>query len=396
MRWLAGPSSGQPIAGAKIVENDDKGGFLFEAAIPWSSFAEARTMRVGLRAAFRYHNAGGAGVIGTGGGSVDHPNDLAALPGPAEQAVVEGLLGPKNLAGTAPHIDVFADVSGDERKERISVFGKFFTICGPGYRGGKQFFWREVQGELSSFETRELTGRGKDDMIVRRRVNNSGVIHEMLEVWTVATAGDEPVTIFTQEISISDKQHRVANAVRISGKEIEVSVEPAQGWDASSFKEPTNGDEGILLPWATVKARTFHLEKGRFVKASEVAQPGSGAPAMAAASHCSRPCSRRRRGACGSVRRNSRSARARPTNLREQHFGRDALGALTLALAQLRHHLERHRHRDRDAAEGTGFRMRRVRRAAVRHVHSRKSDSARCERDRCAFPQVFTSSCIRG
>ena len=283
VRWLAGPSKGQDVPGAKIVENDQKGGFLFEAAIPWTSFVEARVMRVGLRAAFRYHDRSGAGVIGTGGGSVEHPNDLAALPSAAEQAVVDGLLAPKNLAGTAPRIDVFSDVSGDERKERISVFGKFFTICGPGYRGGKQFFWREVQGELSSFETRDLTGRGKDDMIVRRRVNGSGVVHELIEVWTVPSAGDEPATIFTQEISISDKQHRVANAVRISGPQIEVSVEPAQGWDASSFREPTNGEEGILLPWGAVKSRTFRLEKGRFVKASEVAQAGTAAPAVAAA-----------------------------------------------------------------------------------------------------------------
>lgn len=283
VRWLAGPSKGQEISGARLVESDVKGGVVFESAIPWSSFPEARTMRVGLRAAFRYHDGDGSsirGVLGTGQGSVEHAGDLAALPTTAEQAVVDGLLGPKNLTGTAPKIDVFADLAGDERKERISVFGKFFTICGPGYRNGKQFFWREVAGELSSFETRELTGRGKDDMIVRRRVTNGGVVHEMLEVWTVASAGDEPVTVFTQEISIAEPstKKRIANAVHVSAKEIEVSVEPAVGWDAGTFREPTAGDEGgILLPWGTVKSRVFRLEKGKFAKAGEVAQAGSSA-----------------------------------------------------------------------------------------------------------------------
>ena len=279
VRWLTGPSKGQEVAGAKIVESDVKGGFVFEAALPWSTFAEARTTRVGLRAAFRYHDGDTTsihGVLGTGPGTVEHPGDLPALPTAAEQAVVDGLLGPRNLAGTAPRIDVFADVSGDERKERISVFGKFFTICGPGYRGGRQFFWREVNGELASFETRELTGRGKEDMIVRRRVTNAGIVHELLEVWSVPS-GDEPVTVFTQEIAISDPagRRRVANAVRVSAREIAVSVEPAQGWDAGSFHEPTAGEEGILLPWGIVKSRTFRLEKGRFAKIAEVAQAGS-------------------------------------------------------------------------------------------------------------------------
>ena len=280
VRWLAGPSKGQEISGAKIVESDVKGGLVFEAAIPWSSFAEARTMRVGLRAAFRYHDGDGSsirGVLGTGQGSVEHAGDLAALPTTAEQAVVDGLLGPKNLSGTAPKIDVFADLTGDDRKERISVFGKFFTICGPGYRNGKQFFWREVAGELSSFETRELTGRGKDDMIVRRRVTKGAVVHETLEVWTVAASGDEPVTVFAQEIAISEasSKKRIANAVHISAKEIVVSVEPAVGWDAATFREPTAGEEGgILLPWGTVKSRVFRLEKGKFAKAAEVAQAG--------------------------------------------------------------------------------------------------------------------------
>jgi hypothetical protein len=289
VKWLAGPSRGQEIAGAKLVEMDVKGGVAFEAAIPWSTFPEARTMRVGLRAALRYHDGDGSsvrGVLGTGQGSVERPGDLPALPTAAEQSVVDGLLAQKNLVGTPPKIDVFADVTGDERKERISVFGKFFTICGPGYRGGRQFFWREVAGELSSFETRDLTSRGKDDMIVRRRVTTGGIVHELIEVWTVASAGDEPTTIFTAEIAVTDGpgKRRIANAVRVSPSGIEVSVEPAQGWDASSFREASaasSNDEAILLPWGAVRSRTFKLEKGKFVKSAEVAQAGS---AVAAAS----------------------------------------------------------------------------------------------------------------
>jgi hypothetical protein len=121
-------------------------------------------------------------------------------------------------------------------------------------------------------------------MIVRRRITNAGVMHEMIEVWAIAT-GDEPQTIFTQEIAVVDGpgKRRITNAVRVSANGIEVSVEPAIGWDAASFREPTAGpaEEGILVPWGTVKSRTFKLEKGKFAKASEVAQAATAPSATA-------------------------------------------------------------------------------------------------------------------
>jgi hypothetical protein len=287
VKWKSGPHKGQDVAGAKIVESDTSGGYTFEAAIPWSSFPEARLLRVGLRGALRYHDAdaGGVhGVLATGAGEADKPSELAPLPTAPEQSIVEGLLAQQNLDHTAPRIDVFADVTGDEQKERISVFGKFFTICGPRYRGGHQFFWRAVAGELAAVETREVTGRGKDDLVVRRRVTNGTAVHEMLEVWTLA-ASDEPTTVFAHEIAITDGKKKLSNAVRVSAKEIEVSVEPASGWDAATFKEPRPSDaEALLFPWGTVKSRTFRFEKGKFAMASEVAQAGSAASGAASAS----------------------------------------------------------------------------------------------------------------
>lgn len=281
VKWTAGPNAGQKVAGSKIVENDDKGGVTLEATLPWASFAEAQTVRVGMRAAFRWHDGDGtaiAGVLGTSQGSVEHPAELAALPIAAEQAVVDGLLEQKGLAGTKPKIDMYADIAGDDRKERISVFGHFFTICGPGYRKGRQFFWRELAGEIVSLETKELTAHGKEELIIRRRVPNGSSTHEFLEVWSIPTNGEEPVTIFAHEIAIasSDGKKRVSNAARIASKEIEVSTEPAVGWDAGSFTETTAGDvEPLLLPWGTIKSKTFKLEGSKFAKASEVAQAGT-------------------------------------------------------------------------------------------------------------------------
>jgi hypothetical protein len=284
VKWTAGPSAGQNVAGAKLVENDVKGGVTFEATLPWSSFPDA--IRVGMRAAFRYHDSDAAAVLGTGGGTVDHPQDLPALPIAAEQAVVDGLLEQKGLAGTKPKIDVYADVAGDDRKERISVFGRFFTICGPGYRKGHQFFWRELAGDIVALETKDVTGSGKEALLVRRRIPQGTSTHEVVEVWSIPGGSEEPTTIFAQQIGITsaDGKNRVSNAARFGAKEIEVMTEPAVGWDAGSFRETIAGDiEPILLPWGPVRSRTFKLEGGKFVKASEVAQAAAAAPARAAA-----------------------------------------------------------------------------------------------------------------
>lgn len=276
VKWLSGPDKGSNVPGAKIVEADVKGGFTLEAAIPWNAFPEAKTMRVGLRAAFRYHDAKG-GVIGTGQGGVDKPTDLPPLPTAAEQAVVDGLLAKRHIESDKPKIDVFVDLVGDERKERISVFGKFFTICGPGYRGGRQFFWRESAADIVSVEPREITGRGKDDLVVRKRQKLGNTWHEIVEVWS-NDHGDEPQTIFAHQVGIATEggKQRITNSVRISPKLIEVSTEPAVNWKPETFHETVAGDiEGILLPWGPIKSRTYKLQGNKFVRGEEVAQAGA-------------------------------------------------------------------------------------------------------------------------
>lgn len=289
VKWISGPNAGQKVTGAKLVENDVKGGVTFEATVPWNSFPEAALTRVGMRATFRYHDDGG-GVLGTGPGGVDKPNDLLALPIPAEAAVVEGLLEQKGLAGTKPHIDVYADIAGDERKERISVFGRFFTICGPGYRGGRQFFWREVVGDIVSLNTStNLLDRKKEELVVRRRVTAGDAVHEVLEIWSIPDKSEEPQTLLAQEVLITspDGKKKISNAMHLGNKSMELSVEPAVGWDATTFTGQVagNGIEPILLPWGSVKSRTFEIKNGKVAIAKEEAQAPSNAPATKAATN---------------------------------------------------------------------------------------------------------------
>ncbi|MDB4994430.1 MAG: hypothetical protein JWM74_1862, partial [Myxococcaceae bacterium] len=179
-----------------------------------------------------------------------------------------------------------ADVAGDAMKERISVFDRFFTICGPTYRGGKQFFYKDLGGEAVQVEARDLTGRGKDDIVLRRRVTlPGGSVREWFEVWIIA-AGDEPTPVFAQEIAVTHGANKLVNTVHVAHKEIEVAVQPASGWNAASYNEATATDvESILVPWGAVKSRTFKWDAAaaKFVKSKEVAQAPTG-PAPAAAS----------------------------------------------------------------------------------------------------------------
>ncbi len=290
VRHLSGPERGREVAGARIVEAPQSRGYSFEAQIPWSTFPEAHTLRVGLRGALRYHDGDGAserGVLATSAGDAQSPSLLSPLPTAPEQAVVEGLLQPRGAAAEVPRIDVFADVAGDAMKERVSVFQRYITICGPGYRSGKQFFYRELSGEVLRVEARDLgrpsgpqRGQEKEALLLRRRVSGGGRSRESLEVWMIG-ANDEPQTIFAHEIAVTNGPRGVANAVRVGRGEIEVSVEPASGgWDASSYHEATSSDmEPVLLPWGTVKSRLYRLEGTRFERASEVIQAGDRATA---------------------------------------------------------------------------------------------------------------------
>jgi hypothetical protein len=288
VRFTAGARKGQDVPGAKIVEAPAAGGYTFEAIVPLAALPELRTVRVGLRGVARYYDGGerDGTILATGSGDASSPTTLPSIPSDAERAIIAGLLEPRGLAATAPKIDLYADVAGDPMKERISVFDRFLTICGPTYRGGKQFFYKDLGGEALQVEARDLTGRGKDDIVLRRRVTlPSGSVREWFEVWIIA-AGDEPTPAFSQEIAVTRGSNKLVNTVHVAQKEIEVLVQPAVGWDGASYKEPVATDVApILLPWGAVKSRTFKWDgaAGRFVKSKEVAQaPGALPPPGAA------------------------------------------------------------------------------------------------------------------
>jgi hypothetical protein len=277
-----GETSGQvrfagrgPVPGAKLVEAPATGGYTFEAVVPWSAFPEARTIRVGLRAVARYvKKSGGLRILATGPGDARHPEALPPFPLEAEQSLDDGLLNDRGLKGHAPSFDVLADVAGDAMKERIQVWGNVLTVCGPAYRGGKDYFFRDLGAPVVKLEARALTGRGKDDLVVVKRVAEGELKRDWFEVMSFL-GKDDPDRTFAQEIAVVLGDQHVDDAIHAAAGSIEVSVLPAHGWDASSYHQPLAGDAlPVLLPWGTVRSETFRFDGARFAKVHEVTQAG--------------------------------------------------------------------------------------------------------------------------
>ena len=101
--------------------------------------------------------------------------------------MIEQLLQPKGLTKRAPDVELVADLTGDGVRERVAVWDNYLTICGTSYLGGTGFFFRDLQGQLVKLEARDVTGRGKADVIVRRKQSVGDAEREYLEV----LSGDE-------------------------------------------------------------------------------------------------------------------------------------------------------------------------------------------------------------
>ncbi|MBV9945802.1 MAG: hypothetical protein JOZ69_03035 [Myxococcales bacterium] len=274
------------VPGAKIVEAPTDLGYSFEAQIPLGAIPEMKSTRVGIHGRAAYVD--GDAVIATGPGDAQHPAAMAWVPSEPELSLVEQLLAPKGLTRIAPAADIVADLTGDGARERIAVFEHYLTICGSSYLGGTGFFYRDLVGELVKLEVRDVTGRGRGDVVVRRRQSSGDGTREYLEVLSAPSNTEEPRLTFAHEVGIRQSDRHLENAVRLAHGEIDVTVEPATGWDAGSYAEPIATDvEPVLLPWGNVKSQTFRFDGTHFAKAHVVTQeptaPPPGSPGAAAA-----------------------------------------------------------------------------------------------------------------
>jgi hypothetical protein len=291
--------AGRAVQGAKLVEAPAAGGFVFEAQIPWSAFPEAKTVRVGLRGALRYTDADASGrvtaVVATsraaGGRS------LPPLPLESEQALEATLVQGKGLSAK-PAKELVGNVAGDAMLERVALYDGHLTIVGPRYRGGKQFYFSDLGVRNASmvprFELHDFDGDGRDEIVLQKRVGTSEQYREILQIFKVGT-DDAPFVAFTHETGIKTTDEQITNVVKIKkqGKRtvIKISQGQVEGVDPATYDELKPGEyESALLPWDSVKSRTFGWDKDAIRKLDEEswepklgppgagAKPGPGAP----------------------------------------------------------------------------------------------------------------------
>jgi hypothetical protein len=266
------------VSGAELVEAPAKSGYTFEAKIPWSALPQAASVRVGLRAVLRYTDSDSPGsvksVLATGTGSSG-----AAMPRlrfENEQGLSADLIQRNNLSET-PAREAYGDLDGDKMLERVAIYGGYLTILGPRYRGGKQFYFGELgvadANMVTRLELRDFDGDKKDEILIQKRVGAPEKYREIVQVLKIGT-DDVPWAAFSHEVAIVTEKGKIENEVSITTKgklpAIVVAQDKAEGFEAGSYAEPLSGDmPSALLPWESVKSRTFQWDGKAFSKVDE-------------------------------------------------------------------------------------------------------------------------------
>lgn len=289
---------GKPITGAKVVEAPKAGGWSLEASLPWSTFAMASSVRVGLRAGVFVHDADGAAVdlIAGNTGSTAYAS-LPQLSTESEQSLADGLIKQKGLKG-APRYNLLGDVAGDSMKERVLVYERYLIVLGSNFRKGSEYYYNDMgvdanAGMVPFCELKDVTGDGQQEIVIRKRFGTSTRYREAIQVLSFGKS-DVPNPLFTHEVAVVTPDGAVENMVSMlsDGAKTAFKIEAgaARKFDAGSYKELTeSGYDPVLLPWGTIKSRTFKYDGSKFTKSAEEKQEATAAPAAASASTQSTP-----------------------------------------------------------------------------------------------------------
>ncbi len=285
--------AGKAIAGAKVVEAPKSGGWSLEATIPWSTFALASSVRIGLRAGMFVHDADGAAVDAiVGNATGTGHSSLPQLATESEQALADGLIKEKSLKG-APKYNLLGDVAGDSMKERVLVYERYLVVLGSHFRKGTEYYFTDMgidsnASMVPSCELKDITGDGQQEIVIRKRFGSATKYREAFQVLSFGKA-DVPNSIFMHEVAILTPDGNIENNVSMvaDGAKTAIKIEPgtAKNFHAGNFKEPAEANyDGALLPWGTIKSRTFKYDGTKVTKTSEEKQEATAAPASAATS----------------------------------------------------------------------------------------------------------------
>jgi hypothetical protein len=280
---------GKTISGAKVIEAPRAGGYTLEASVPWSAFPSAQTTRVGLRGAIFARDADTGTAVEAAVGTAPSAayEGLPPVSIESEQALAEGLLKQKGVRG-APKHNLIADVAGDALKERVLVYDRYLVVLGPTFRKGSEYYWNDLgvdvaAGMLPSFETRDVTGDGQAEIILRKRVGTPAKSREVLQVLQFE-ASDVPRVLFQHETGIVTDKGTVENEVRFDadGAKVAITILPgkAKNLTEGNYDEPRETSyDPLLLPWGAIASQTYKWNGKAFTKSAEEKQAAAPAPA---------------------------------------------------------------------------------------------------------------------
>ncbi|HEU4535603.1 MAG TPA: hypothetical protein VFS00_15855, partial [Polyangiaceae bacterium] len=292
---------GAEVAGSRLVEAPRRGGYTFEAKLPWRSLAPAARVRCGLRALVRYHDGdGGRAKLAAASGPEGAPADWPRLETESERAF-EGAFAREKKLRSPPQIDLVADVAGDALAERVLLWGRYLLVAGPRFRDGRQFYFNDLGegAKPGALEVLDLTGDGKAEFVVRKRVERGDRWSELVQV--LSFSGDAVATLFEHEVVAGAPAGEVSNEARFAsepgGGRVEIGQPKARGLTAASFGGLPDPATGVLVPWGPARARTFRWQDGKFVKISEDRGPAGSSGAAARAEPAAPPPGPSERGA---------------------------------------------------------------------------------------------------
>src|SRR5690606_30455793 len=180
---------GKTIGEATAVEAEASGRLTLEARLPWSAVPKAAARRVGLRGRLVYYDAAQTGQVrAIAATSSAQGASMPPLTFGAETGLFQSLIEPKGLPDT-PARSAFGDLTGTGGVEHVAIYGHFLSIVGPGYKNGQQFYVSELDvasaDRVRRLELRDLSGDGRDEIILEKRIGPEKSYREVLQVLTL-------------------------------------------------------------------------------------------------------------------------------------------------------------------------------------------------------------------
>lgn len=286
--------NGKTVSEATAIEAPTSEGFNLEARIPWSALQATSQVRVGLRGKVSYHDASAVGrVQSISSTSNSSGTALPPLTTAPETGLIQTLLEPERLS-LNPARSAYGDLTGDGGMERVALYGNYLSIVGPGYKGGEQFYFNELDVVSEKMVTRleliDFNGDKKSEIVLQKRIGGDEKYREVIQVLQIGKDG-APLQVFIHELAIVTEEGRIENQVAIhrsgNSPSIEISQGKTKGFEPGSYREPTLGVDipSALLPWQSVKSRTFTWSGAGLAASKESSwQPKMAAPAAAPAS----------------------------------------------------------------------------------------------------------------